>query len=377
MSIPRLSFLYPLLFQPSPRFAERSLLRSSTKGPATTGYVKRHPHIQNRRHQSTNLERYGSAIELPPPSVNEARDANQRATDVANVREETTTAKKDAGSEPERLSSREEPKKSESKDTPEPASLSAGEDQPRESAPEPELEAPEKPLEKVLQMPAPSSAKKPRPPHLETPPYVHHFDTYTLVRDLGKGGFTQDQSITMMKSVRSLLAANLELARQGLVSKSDIENVCRFYDLEAFLKGASFESFHQNWLLTGLALQETYLFRAACSELRTEIQNSRKSATEKMRSERAHLQHEVDILNQKVTQEGANLKDELKGWFDDRKMAVRMEQRKMESEIQELNYKITVAMSGDARGEVEGLRWFLTRRAALVIATTAGEFEMS
>ena len=93
-----------------------------------------------------------------------------------------------------------------------------------------------------------------------------------------------------------------------------------------------------------------------------------------MRTERAHLQHEVDILNQLVTQETLKLKDELKGMFDDRKMAVRMEQRAMESAIQELNYKITVAMAGDAKGEVEGLRWFLTRRAALVIASMASEF---
>ena len=93
-----------------------------------------------------------------------------------------------------------------------------------------------------------------------------------------------------------------------------------------------------------------------------------------MRTERAHLQHELDILNQLVTQESLNLKDELKGMFDDRKMAVRMEQRAMESAIQELNYKITVAMAGDAKGEVEGLRWFLTRRAALFIASMASEF---
>jgi hypothetical protein len=93
-----------------------------------------------------------------------------------------------------------------------------------------------------------------------------------------------------------------------------------------------------------------------------------------MRSERAHLQHEVEILSQRVTQETANLKEELKGWFDDRKMSTRAEQRVMESHIHELNYKITVAMSGDARGEVEGLRWFLTRRAALVIASAAGKF---
>ena len=118
-------------------------------------------------------------------------------------------------------------------------------------------------------------------------------------------------------------------------------------------------------------LQETYLFRAACSELRTEIQNSRKAANEKMRTERAHLQHEVDIANQKLTQDSLTLKDDLRGMFNDRKMAVRMEQRGMESAIQELNYKITVALNSDSKSEVEGLRWVLTRRAAMAIATMA------
>lgn len=45
------------------------------------------------------------------------------------------------------------------------------------------------------------------------------------------------------------------------------------------------------------------------------------------------MQHEVDILNQKMTQELLALKDELKGMFDDRKMDVRMEQRAMESKV--------------------------------------------
>ena len=82
-----------------------------------------------------------------------------------------------------------------------------------------------------------------------------------------------------------------------------------------------------------ILLQETYLFRAACSELKTEIQNQRKASDEAMRRERTLLQHEVDILNQKLTQELLTLKDDLKGMFDDRKMAVRMEQRTMESKV--------------------------------------------
>ena len=141
-----------------------------------------------------------------------------------------------------------------------------------------------------------------KPPHLKTPPYVHHFDTYSLVKQLAKGGFTNDQAVTIMKAVRGILTDNMELAREGLVSKSNVEN-------------------------------ETYLFRAACSELKTEIGNKRKAENEKMRSERDQLQHEVDILNQKLGQETTHLRDELKGLFDDRKMAVRQEQRGMETRV--------------------------------------------
>ncbi|KAI9837162.1 MAG: hypothetical protein M1838_004885 [Thelocarpon superellum] len=191
-------------------------------------------------------------------------------------------------------------------------------------------------------MNAPSSlaSETHKPPHLHAPPYVHHFDTYTLVRDLERGGFTQDQSVTAMKAVRGLLALNLDVAKEELVSKSDVEN-------------------------------ETYLFRAACSELRTEVQNNRKAASVEMRTERTQLQNEVDILAQRTTQETLSLKDELKGMFDDRRMSVRMEQRTMDSAIQELNYKITVSLNSDMKSEVEGLRWVLTRRAALAIATMA------
>lgn len=40
-------------------------------------------------------------------------------------------------------------------------------------------------------------------------------------------------------------------------------------------------------------------------------------------------------------------------------------------QIQELNYKITVALNSDARSEVEGLRWILTRRGAIALGICA------
>lgn len=82
-------------------------------------------------------------------------------------------------------------------------------------------------LDTILQLEAEATGKSDdhKPPHLQAPPYVHHFDTYSLVQDLEKGSFTPDQSVTLMKAVRGLLAINLDVAKEGLVSKSDVENV--------------------------------------------------------------------------------------------------------------------------------------------------------
>ena len=174
-------------------------------------------------------------------------------------------------------------------------------------------------------------------PHIEPPRYVHHFDTYGLVKRLVEGGWTEERAITAMKSVRLMLADNTDLAKEALVSKSNLEN-------------------------------EAYLFKAACAELKTEVTNRRKTEQEKLRTERTQLQHEVDILSQRLGQETTTLKDELKGMFDDRKMAVRNEQRDMESKIQQLSYRITVELSADAKSDVEGLRMIMTRRVILTLA---------
>ena len=196
-----------------------------------------------------------------------------------------------------------------------------------------------RPLNTVMEMPAPSVEKpeEHKLPHLQTPPYVHHFDTYTLVNDLERGGFSADQSVTVMKAVRGLLAQNLDVAREGLVGKSDVEN-------------------------------EVYLFRAACSELRTEILNLRRSSTSKQKTQLSHLQHTYDILSQRTTAELASLRDELKGMLNDRRMDTRENSQVLDSAISELNYKISVNLNSETKSEVEGLRWVLTRRAAMAIA---------
>ena len=179
-------------------------------------------------------------------------------------------------------------------------------------------------------------SQKPPPPHLVPPPYVHHFDSYSLVRQLEGGGYMQEQAITAMKGVRLLLAQNLEVAQSSLVSKSDVEN-------------------------------EAYLFKAACAELSIEVRNNRRRADEQMRQQRTILQSEVDIAAQSVNQELVALTDVVKGLFNDRKMAVREEQKALESAVQQLNYKITIMLNSEMRSEIEALRWVLIRRSVVGI----------
>lgn len=56
-------------------------------------------------------------------------------------------------------------------------------------------------------------------------------------------------------------------------------------------------------------------------------------ADENTRQQRTHLQHEVDILTQRMNQDLQTLKDDVKGMFNDRKMTVREEQTAMESKV--------------------------------------------
>jgi len=159
----------------------------------------------------------------------------------------------------------------------------------------------EGPMEALLNKDSPEAMPKP-PPHLTPPPYMHHFDTYSLVKQLAAGGWTPEQAITAMKAVRTLLAQNLDVAQEGLVSKSDVEN-------------------------------EVYLFKAACSELGTEVRNNRRLADERNRQQRTTLQHEVDQLTQTLNQELLTLNDIVRGMFNDRKQAVREEQKGAESSV--------------------------------------------
>ncbi|KAL4967359.1 uncharacterized protein BDV14DRAFT_169870 [Aspergillus stella-maris] len=380
MASPRLPFLYPNLMR-AVKSCEPSTYRTlrvptNARPPRTA----RAPfHTTPRRAQGSIQRRYGPAVEpnIPPPSKPKGEDAAESSEDVdIGTSSENTTTPEQTESQQRTTATPPQPEPEKSVQPAEPRSQpeedldaeeEAEEEENERDAPPPEIHeakqppTPEEkqaeerhkapildgnPLEGVLHMPSPSSYLTPTtsphnsPPHMAPPPYVHHFDTYTLVQDLANGGFSDKQSEVIMKAVRKILQNNLDFAKQNLTSKSDVEN-------------------------------ETYLFSAACSELQSSLQTARNSEIQRQRASRASLEHETDILSQRTNQELSGMKDDIKGMFNDHKMTVRELQRSIDTSVQELNYKITVSLNSDSKSEIEGLRWILTRRAALAIATSA------
>jgi len=382
MAAPRLPFLYPNLMR-AVRSCEPTTYRS-IRGPVRS---KRAAFHTTRRHEEEAYHRrYGPAAEanLPPslrPKDEEeaskpARDppAEKEKRDSSKSQQKQTIGQLDQSRQEEsknnasnQFSPAEKEVTVESKESEAQAEEAESQDEARISAEEANnafsssAEHPEEeqnvhrhiqdnPLDGVFHMPSPSTYLTPtpsgpsgdKPPHLSPAPYVHHFDTYSLVRDLSKGGYGEENAITIMKSVRQILQNNINLAKDSLTSKSDVEN-------------------------------ETYLFNAACSELQSSLQTARNSEVQRQRASRTQLQHEIDILSQRFNQELAGLKDDIKGMFNDHKMTSREHQRSIDTSVQELNYKITVSLNSDGKSEIEGLRWILTRRAAMAVATSASE----
>lgn len=390
MSTPRLTFLYPHLFRTTARLGESNArrcrrIRSPTAPIPASASAKHHAASFGTSTSSSKpnfAPRVGKGIEPPnplggvqaapaleshmehapqAPATDKALEATpEERKQVAKALDPAADALKATLSSPGVSSEEKAAAEDAANSAPGGAATTAGEEA---AAPNntTKKKRPTGPMDAVLHMVAPENVPAAeKPPHLTPAPYVHHFDSYSLVKQLEDGGYTNAQAITAMKAVRALLAQNLDVAQEGLISKSDVEN-------------------------------ETYLFRAACAELSTEVKNNRRIADEALRQQRTMLQHEVDNTTQVMNQELLTLNDNVRGMFNDRKMAVREEQKAAESavgcfltplslpvcvfsrsltvfaclQIQQIAYKITVTLNSDSRSEIEAVRWVVARRAVL------------
>lgn len=126
-------------------------------------------------------------------------------------------------------------------------------------------------------------------------------------------------------------------------------------------------------LLDRVAVEnQRYLFTAALSELRTELQVRARNDAAALRSITTLLQREVDGLSQRMKEDMETMKHDIAVDMNNRKGEAKEEQNSLEQEIQDLNNRFTISLS-DLKTEIEqSIKWDLTRRAlALVFGIAA------
>ncbi|ORX50853.1 hypothetical protein DM01DRAFT_1337453 [Hesseltinella vesiculosa] len=176
--------------------------------------------------------------------------------------------------------------------------------------------------------PPPAVYSEPTLPESDTYAFMirkHHFDTYRLLRALENQGFSRQQAEVVMKGIKFKLRESTAQLRNELLLRSDLEN-------------------------------ESYLFKAELSELRTEIQIMRRNDTQMLQTEASIITREVDALGQRLREDVAVMKNDVTLDMNNRKNETQEEQKAIDMKIQEINNKFTIQL-GEVRTELEAVRW--------------------
>ncbi|KAI0829433.1 hypothetical protein BC628DRAFT_1408870 [Trametes gibbosa] len=111
---------------------------------------------------------------------------------------------------------------------------------------------------------------------------------------------------------------------------------------------------------------QAYLFRAALSELRTEISVLTRNETAAMRSATSALRRELDALDRRMKEQVAQLKHEIQMDVDSRKNEAKNDMKDIELQIEEVLSKALVTI-GELKTQVEESRWEKMRAAVAAL----------
>ncbi|KAF9111945.1 hypothetical protein BGX27_004205 [Mortierella sp. AM989] len=167
----------------------------------------------------------------------------------------------------------------------------------------------------------------------------HHFNTNKIVSCLEKNGYQRGQAEGIMRTIKALIGQHTTRIRKNMLTKGDLEN-------------------------------ESYLFKAALTELRTELQILRKNDAAALTNSQEIISREIDSLNQKLREDIANVKNDIAIDMNSRKSDVREEQKQLEIRIQSMSNHY-MAQLGDMRTKMEAAKWEATRKGMMLIFVSA------
>ncbi|CAE6410587.1 unnamed protein product [Rhizoctonia solani] len=161
---------------------------------------------------------------------------------------------------------------------------------------------------------------------------INAFDTHRFVAALERN-FPTSIAQTLMRATRALLVGRFGRVKQEIFGVRDLDN-------------------------------QAYLFRAAISELRTELTMRTRSEFAALRTAANSLRREVDALNGKMKEDIATLKHDIDMDINNRKNETRADAKVNEITIEELNHRATIKIS-DLRTEIEQAKWVNVSRGVL------------
>jgi len=112
---------------------------------------------------------------------------------------------------------------------------------------------------------------------------------------------------------------------------------------------------------------QAYLFKAALSELRTELTMLTRNESAAMRTASAALRREVDVLDGRMKEDVANMKHEIQMELDSRKNEAKNDVRQMDIEIEGMLNKSLVTL-GELRTLMEEVRWDNMRKSVAALS---------
>jgi hypothetical protein len=169
---------------------------------------------------------------------------------------------------------------------------------------------------------------------------LHPFDTHAFIKRLEDAGFT-------MKP----LVEETEGAKSAKTTETSLSTVKRHDPAEAIMEALRHLLISRGERVLDQHISKTevdnqgYLFTAALSELRTELQVRARNDAAALRSMVTLLQREVDGLSQKMREDTGAMKHDIQVDMNKRKSEAKEEQNTLEQEIQDLNNRFTISIS--------------------------------
>ncbi|THV08628.1 hypothetical protein K435DRAFT_772082 [Dendrothele bispora CBS 962.96] len=211
----------------------------------------------------------------------------------------------------------------------------------QDSPPKSDHEAPAPPQNVNNSDDPPSSSNLPIPHrHTRSLTYANPpFDTHGFFTALEQT-FPTPTARSLMRATRALLVDRIGRVRREALTNKDLDN-------------------------------QAYLFRAALSELRSEITLTTKNDSAAVRTATTALRREVDRVDVKMKEDLATLKHEIQIDMDSRKNEANDEFKRRSIAIEEMLNKSIVGVS-DLRTDVEEVKWDNMRRAVVALFAFAG-----